>query len=240
MKKGKTNAIPCLGLSVDRIVLCVWLLIVGLLSASAQPTGEGPARFGLGLALGSSVSQISGDDYRGYRKAGLLAGVEGVAVLSERSYLSVGFLFNQVGSTPSEPEQRRDQFNYMDIQLSYLEIPVLWHILRGPKKKTYRWDLFTGLSVGRLLDSRITTWVTVPGSGQELPFDRGIVERQSEYKKFSLSWQAGLGYRFSPHFDLSLRHSLALTPFYEPLREVPNGGPLHVLYLGLMGRYFIP
>ena len=77
--------------------------------------------FGGGLILGLSASQVSGDNLGGFNKAGLLAGGFIDLQLSKTLKGQMEMTFIQKGS--NNPNMNEN--NYSDINLSYVEIPLL-------------------------------------------------------------------------------------------------------------------
>ena len=77
--------------------------------------------FGGGLILGLSTSQVSGDNLGGFNKAGLLAGGFVHLQLSKTIKGQMEMTFIQKGS--NNPNMNKN--NYSDINLSYVEIPLL-------------------------------------------------------------------------------------------------------------------
>ncbi|MEM6378613.1 MAG: outer membrane beta-barrel protein [Bacteroidota bacterium] len=176
-----------------------------------------PSRFKVALPVGTNVAQIKGDPYRGYLKWGLTAGVEGLAQLDEKHQLSAGVLFQQIGGFPSETEIKRDGENYLDMRLTYIEVPFLAHFLWKEKDDNYRFDWHIGGSVARLLSSRLTGTRTVTVGGGEEPhpiFE--LIDRQGEFRNFSLQGITGLRYYVHPQVSLTVRHTYAFTPFFQP------------------------
>jgi len=221
------------------IGLLVGFLFFGNLVLNGQSNSYTDQRFRAGLRLGTTASQISGDAYKGYRKAGLLAGVEGFAQLKDRTYLSLGFLFTEIGSIPSDSEKKRDQSNFLEIQLTYLELPLLVHF-QGKAKERYRpFDFHVGFSLARLLSSRITSQVTISGPGIPPLIDLSIVNRQNEFKQFNANFQLGLSYYFIPQFGLSLRHVYGFQDFYQAPADVDTQKNLRNFYWSVSGTYII-
>jgi hypothetical protein len=92
------------------------LLCCGFLSISIHAQN-----FGGGLILGLSASQVSGDNLGGFNKAGLLAGGFIDLQLSKTLKGQMEMTFIQKGS--NNPNMNEN--NYSDINLSYVEIPLL-------------------------------------------------------------------------------------------------------------------
>ena len=98
------------------------LLFCGFLALSIQAQN-----FGGGLILGLSTSQVSGDNLGGFNKAGLLAGGFIDLQLSKTLKGQMEMTFIQKGS--NNPNMNKN--NYSDINLSYVEIPLLVKYQQG-------------------------------------------------------------------------------------------------------------
>ena len=223
--------------------LSLTFLVVGVAVLMTQPlrsqslVGNGE-RFHLGLVLGTNLAQIDGDPYKGYRKWGLHTGIEGFASLKKNRSLSVGVLFNQLGAYPSPTEQKRDGENYLDFRLTYLEIPLVLHFLSGKKENYYTNDLQIGLSMSRLLSTRITSTRIVDSGGPSNPqpfFD--IVDRQEVFRDFTPNVLLAYSRYLHPNWGLSLRHTYALRSFFKPDDQDDNLEPLRSFFFSLSLTY---
>lgn len=239
MKKPWSGKRSFVELSIQKtwILSLVFCLICSF--ANAQ-TGSTPGSFKIALPVGANLAQITGDPYQGYLKWGLSAGVEGLAQLDDKHQLSVGVLFQQVGSYPSETEIKRDGENYLDTRLTYIEIPLLIHFLWNKKKDYHRFDWQLGGSVARLLSSRITgTRTVIPGGGDEpLPIFE-LVDRQADFRNFSFQGIAGVRYYVHPKINLTLRHTYAFSPFFQPKDSDTDLNKLNNFYWSFLVAYVL-
>ena len=140
-----------------RFFLLVSCLITGLSSAYAQQENffnrpEVQSRtFFSGIVAGINASQVDGDYYSGFHKAGLNAGVLSYVKLNPNFLLSIEILYSMKGARDvslrynaavgTAPEEYR-------LNLNYVEIPLMLHINAG-----YGIHLGAGLSYSRLLSS---------------------------------------------------------------------------------------
>lgn len=197
---------------------CIIFLFLGLLCSSVQAQfNANSTRFKIALPLGVNAAQIKGDPYQGYLKWGLSTGLEGLVQLDEKHQLSASVLFQQVGGFPSDTEIKRDGENYLDLRLTYIEIPILAHFLWNKKKDYHRFDWQIGGSIARLLSSRLSGTRTVTaGGGDEAPPIFELVDRQAEFENFSFQGIAGFRYYVHPQISITLRHTYAFSPFFQP------------------------
>ncbi len=196
--------------------------------------------FEVGLVLGVNAAQVNGDPYQGYRKWGLQSGVEGRAYLGRNKMISGGALFTQIGSLASSIERKRDNNNYLDFRLSYIEIPVLFHFLSRPKADYYSLDLQAGFSLGRLLSSRIVGTQTVPSSGpSDLPLIFEVVDLQERFKDYSFNFLLGITKQVHQNWGLTVRHNLALNAFFEPSDLEEGLEELQSFYFSCTINYYL-
>lgn len=203
-------------------------------------SGSVPGSFKIALPVGVNLAQIKGDPYQGYLKWGMSAGVEGLAQLDDKHQLSAGVLFQQVGGFPSATEIKRDEENYLDTRLTYIEIPVLFHFLWNKKKDYHRFDWQIGGSVARLLSSRITgTRTVVAGGGDEPPPIFELVDRQADFRNFSFQGIVGVRYYVHPKINLTLRHTYGFSPFFQPKESDQDLNKLNNFYWSFLVAYVI-
>ena len=183
------------------LILCVMAILP--LQAQTQ-------RFKAGLVLGVNASQINGDDVAGFDKLGLRGGIRGVAVLGERTDLSVDILFSERGSA-SELIAGNAGFRLL-VRTRYVEVPVLFHYRDWLSDKGhYQVHVAGGLSYGRLFSS------FVEGFGI-------IEEEQTNFNANDISIVAGIGYAPSPKFELAIRYNRSLTPLYNNQKHLNTAG----------------
>lgn len=105
-----------------------------------------------GIAAGINASQVDGDRYAGFHKAGLNTGLLSYIRLNETWLLSIEMLYSMKGArsiqpvyspaTGTVPEDYR-------MQLNYVEIPLMAHIHTG-----HNIYLGAGISYSRLISSK--------------------------------------------------------------------------------------
>lgn len=93
-----------------------------------------------GVTLGLVGSQVAGDTYSGFSKAGLFTGGYVSVDLGEHSALQMELTYFQKGSR--ENPDSTNNFNAYLLRLNYIEIPLLYQF------KLNKWIFFGGPSVG--------------------------------------------------------------------------------------------
>lgn len=186
------------------LLLCSLLLLTAIVGLNAQ-TG----RFKGGLIVGGTLSQINGDDYAGFDKLGLQAGVRGVAVLTNKTELGIELLYSQRGSQvqdPALPIERNGEPCFDCINLDYVEVPVTfnyldWAAKGGNNLEYHRIHAFGGLSYARLLNAYTDF--------------QDIKPVVNDFKKNDLSVTFGATFYMTPHLGLSLRYTKSIFPLFK-------------------------
>lgn len=217
------------------------LFVLGMILAVCTPgVGQQNTRsFQIAFPLGTNLSQVQGDPYSGFRKWGLSAGVEGVALLSGNIKLSLGMLFQQLGAAPGITERKQYEQNYIDMRLSYIEVPVMLLLPIHQQADKSPLDIELGFSFARQLSSRVVRTTTVSGSNAELIPYMNIVDRQTEFQNFVWNGMGGVNYYLHPQVALRLRYHHGLSAFFRPAAADEGLENLRHQYLGLSIRYIV-
>jgi len=164
-------------------------LAVILLLASANPLTA--QRFTGGFTAGLAASQVDGDTYSGYNKAGVIAGGWANVLLSDHSAFHAGLTYIQKGSRHN-PDPEKGDYQQLLIRLGYVEMPLL-----------YQYRLKNGLylegggSLGVLLHSYSE-------------IDLLETTHLNPFRLLDLSLQLGIGYQFSEKWKVNLRNGNSL------------------------------
>lgn len=166
-------------------------------------------RFGGGLVMGLTASQINGDAAAGYHKVGLNVGVRGTIKFTERVLLSLDLLYNQRGSRTIEaetPYMRR-------VHLNYLELPLMLRYAdwRDETKGFFKVYAAVGLAYGRLFSFSLNEYAQ-----QAFLFGK-------DFKVNDLAAIAELGFKPSEHWGYSLRFSRSLSPLTAASPTIQTG-----------------
>lgn len=150
--------------------------------------------FNAGLNAGISATQIHGDGYGGYNKAGLKIGGISSLKLSEKFGAQFEINFIQKGSvSPNKPDKGQI---YRRIDLNYIEIPFL---IRYPYKKLV---FEGGLSYAQLLNSY-----------QQDIF--GEMQLIGPFHKYEVAFNIGVNYKIFKRFYMNWRYSQSITPITD-------------------------
>ncbi len=162
-----------------RIVGALLLLVFSLWLTDGRAQ-----RFSGGITAGLSATQVDGDTYSGYDKAGAIAGGWAEVLLSGQSSFRLEMNYIQKGSRHN-PDSEKGDYKFLLIKLGYVEMPMLY---RYTMKN--RFFLETGPSLGVLLHSHSEVDYLPSGN----PF-----------RIMDVSFQAGVGYHFTDKLQVGLR-----------------------------------
>jgi hypothetical protein len=197
--------------------------------AEAQRYGKKKqqSRFSAGVLLGVNLTQIDGDLYTGFNKAGLRGGLEGNIFLSNLLDLNVGLLYVQKGSRTNSniTFASSDIPPNTEIHLDYMEVPFLLSFKFGNKDSNgYIFDI--GFSYARLINSQINV-IEFP---DKVSYSDLVDQLNSN--EFNIIFQ--FNFLFSERFKIGLLTEFQLNKLYEAnLDEMePNmGGPPKVEFM---------
>lgn len=192
--------------------LVLFLIFITLtLSMDAQRRKAKRELFRLGLKEGITTSQITGDDYTGFKKLGMTGGIFVRKLIDDYWSAQVEVLFTERGSKFQKPfESPEDALsrepNYL-LRLRYLEVPLLGQFMFdqvGVKGLSAE----AGLTYAFLLDSK--EYIHTPGYNTP--------QVNNDFKKSDLLLNIGANYHFKNNFSISLRFSRSLIK----VRELPK------------------
>ncbi|MDX9696818.1 MAG: porin family protein [Bacteroidales bacterium] len=162
------------------------LVLIGLISefAAAQ-------RFGGGFLAGLSMSQLDGDSFGGFNKAGIAAGIFTTTKINKKLDLQMELRYVQKGSQSDS----KDPEVFYKSKLNYIELPLFLKYTIYPKLTA---DL--GIAIGYLQKSTEDK----DGYG-DLPAD-------PSFKKIEFSGLAGLEYQLWKQLSVNIRYNYSILP----------------------------
>ena len=177
--------------------LIVYFLFSIAVSLSAQ-------RFKAGILVGVVTSQVDGDTYAGYSKAGVVAGAFVSKKLSPESKWSALFeiTYIQKGSRKIPHPDKGDYADYK-LKLNYAEVPILlkydFAFSDSLGERTRNFAVLGGVAIGALVKSA--------------EFDAfGQLPAGTPFQKSDISYVLGLSYSLSEHIDFEARTMYSLVP----------------------------
>lgn len=152
--------------------------------------------FTLKPGLGINGTQVHGDGYSGYDKAGLFLGVAVNARLNERTSLELGFYFSQKGSRHT-PNPKTGDFSYYRLNLNYIELPLSLRYHLNPK-----YFLTLGPYISYLINFREN-------------INYSDVTHMNSFNSFEMGANVGLGRQIAKNFYLEVRCGNSLFPVWN-------------------------
>ena len=179
----------------------IYILLTMSVLAALSITRASAQSFNAGLIAGATFSQVDGDKYYGYHKAGLTAGGYVNLPVSEHFALQMELKYTQMGAHSSVKEVIEYGYHEYDLRLHYAEIPLML---------CYDFGHFT--VYGKSLD-----FLTLE-AGLSLDFllkHRGEIDYSTAFWKlnfFSVTGNFGLHFAFTDHWGAGVRMMYSVTP----------------------------
>ncbi len=145
-----------------------------------------------GILAGLVGSQVAGDTYSGFKKAGIFVGGYVSIDIAERSSFQMELTYFQKGSREN-PTEKNGYQSYL-LRLNYIELPVLYQYTAG------RFTVFGGPSAGFLM-----------GYYEEV--NQEVISDQQYYNRPArVTLQINLGFRFeiAPKLGVDFRTNNSL------------------------------
>jgi hypothetical protein len=181
-------------------VLILFFLITLVNDAWAQK------RFIPGLKAGVSTSQVAGDNYSGYNKAGFIGGGTLTAQFTEKYAGHFEIIYIQKGSQHNGDQEKGD-YNFYFLELDYIEVPLLFQFHQ--RKFTYEAGPAISFLIG---EEEYFNFFNLTGANpfnkNEISFNLGI--NYAIYKGLGINW------RFSHSITPIRAHASGATRWYNP------------------------
>lgn len=169
------------------------LLLVGALLFVLNVTMA--QRFDAGLIAGFNASQVEGDEFKGYHKAGILGGIFVQTDIAPAIVAGMEIKYSQKGSRkkfdPKQPEIEK----YV-MRLGYIDVPLFMGFRANDRSM-----IIGGIAPGFLIHSKEI------GAYGELP-----KEDRQDFKTFDLQPFVGFQFDFLERASVDLRFALSVIP----------------------------
>ncbi len=173
------------------------LLIIFFLICAVHVNAQ---RFDAGLVGGLNATQVDGDSFHGYHKAGIVLGAFVETKLSEKTYAGMELKYAQKGSRENPHEDDAELRKYI-MRLGYIDIPFYFGYQTND-----RLSVLGGISFGYLMHG-----------GEWDNYGKFIEPEQKPFKDFD--YQAFLGGRFK--INEKLKFDLRFAYSFMPVRKLP-------------------
>ena len=192
--------------------------------------------FKAGATIGLNFTQIDGDEQFGYNRKGLNFGLRGAVILRKDMDISTELLYSERGALPGNNEKTATK-RTINIGLKYADVPFLFNYYYSKADDGhYRWNLYIGVSYGRLLRSQ--TSIT-KGFNMTDTIQQNLVNNIG-YNTSDLSLIVGARRYFTNRLGVSLRHTNSLNLLYKnPAAIVVTRGTPVVRNYGSFRSFFI-
>jgi len=159
-------------------------------------------RFDAGLIAGFNASQVEGDTFKGYNKAGILAGIYVQTDIAPAIVAGMEIKYSQKGARKNYDPKEPDVDKYI-MRLGYIDVPLFMGFRANDRSM-----IIGGIAPGVLLHSKELN------SYGEFP-----VEDQHPFNTFDLQPFIGFQFDFLERLSLDLRFALSVIP----IRNEPEG-----------------
>jgi hypothetical protein len=166
----------------------------------------GQKRFVAGVKAGLSTSQVAGDTYGGFHKAGADAGIMVTGKINEKWTAQLEMQFIQKGSKHNGNPEIGD-YSYYNLRLNYLEVPVLFQFHQ--KKFVFEAGPYFGYLI----------------SSEEYNQD-GEVFNPNPFNTLEIGAGAGISYTLYKNLSVNWRYSNSIFSIraYQPSRRLDVPG----------------
>ena len=155
-------------------------------------TTQAQKRFRAGLKAGVSTTQVDGDTYGGFDKAGFVGGVTLNGKINEKWKAQFEILFVQKGSKHVGNAEKGDYSFYL-MQLNYLEVPILLQY----QQKKFTFEI--GPGIGYLISSKEEDAA-------------GKLNHQPPFYTTEVSGSLGINYQIYKNLGINWRFTNSLLP----------------------------
>jgi opacity protein-like surface antigen len=159
--------------------------------------------FNAGMLAGINASQVRGDNYSGFDKAGLLVGLFSNIDVSQNINLQFELNYSQKGSRRN-PKTDEGDTDFFLMRMHYIEIPVM------ARTDYKRFKFEAGAYYSQLIDYYL--------EDENGPFD--IDPELNQFNNNDIGLLAGVYFQFTDNLVMNWRYSNSIVDF----REFHSGG----------------
>lgn len=178
--------------------------------------------FHAGALLGVNASQVSGDNYSGFNKAGLLLGMYSNVNVGRELNLQAEINYSQKGSRRN-PNTDLGDTDFFLMRLDYIEVPVM-----GRWEKN-RFTFEAGFYFGQLINEEL--------EDENGPFE--IPEQLNQFRSTDLGGLIGFNFNFTDNLIMNWRYSNSLYPVrdHDSGEQFRFNSGMYHSYLSFSFRY---
>lgn len=149
----------------------------------------------IGAIAGVNATQVTGDGYGGFNKAGILVGGYANFDLSEKVNLQFEINYSEKGSRRN-PKTDEGDTDFFLFQMNYIEVPLMARL------ENNRFTYEVGVYYGQLINSYL--------EDENGPFE--IPPETNQLKDRDLGGLVGINFNFTEHLIMNWRYSTSVLP----------------------------
>lgn len=188
------------------ILFCFSLIGATLLQAQ---------NFNAGILAGVNASQVSGDGYGGFNKAGLIVGVYTDIDVSQKINLQFEINYSQKGSREN-PDTEQGDTDFFLMRLNYIEVPIM------ARYKNNRFTFEGGMYYGQLVDEYL--------ENQDGPFE--IPQELNKFRTYDVGALLGMNFNFTENIIMNWRYNMSVLPIRDH-----DSGASWIFDAGMLHQY---
>lgn len=150
----------------------------------------------IGASAGVNASQVSGDGYGGFNKAGLIVGLYSDFDISPTFNMQFEINYSQKGSRRN-PNTSEGDTEFFLMRMDYIEVPVLLRVQKD------RFTYEAGFYYGQLVNSYL--------EDENGPFE--IPPQWNQFKENDFGGLIGINFNFTENIIMNWRFSNSVVPF---------------------------
>jgi len=172
-------------------------------------------KINIGALAGINASQVSGDGYGGFNKAGILVGAYSNFDISEEFNFQFEINYSEKGSRRN-PKTDEGDTEFFLLRMNYVEVPIMLRYKR--ERFTYEAGLYYGQLISSYLENENGQFNIPPQTNQLIDFDFGAL--------------IGINFNLTENIIMNWRYSNSILP----VREYDSGANFW-LDSGLLHHY---
>lgn len=151
--------------------------------------------FNAGILAGVNASQVAGDDYSGFNKAGILIGLYSDIDVSSKINLQFEINYSQKGSRKN-PNTAEGDTDFFLLRLDYIDIPLMARVRHN--KFTFEGGIYYG--------QLINDYIEDENGPTEIPVEF------NQFNSFDFGGLIGINFNVTDHIIMNWRYSNSIIP----------------------------
>lgn len=174
------------------------LLFISFIISLLTALNSNAQNFNAGVLAGINASQVAGDGYSGFNKAGILVGLYSNIDLSDKINLQFEINYSEKGSRKN-PNTAKGDTEFFLLRLNYIEIPVMARVRH--KRFTFEGGVYYGQLVNDYIEDE--------NGPTEIP------PEFNQFKDFDFGGLIGINFNLTENIIMNWRYSNSIIPTKE-------------------------